>query len=562
MTTNHYDAIVVGSGITGGWAAKELTEQGLKVLLLERGKNVEHRKGYKNEMKHPWELPFMGQGNKAYWDKHYAVQQHSGHLTEWNEDFWVDDLDHPYQSVQSPAFRWLRGYQLGGKSLMWGRQSYRWSEADFNANAQDGVGTDWPIRYSDLAPWYDYVEEFVGISGAAEGLAQLPDGKFQPPMALNSVEQHIRATLQSKFKDRVLTVGRVANLTQAKPEQGRGPCMNRAICPRGCSFGAYFSTQSSTLPAAVATGNLTLRTDSVVERVEYDQKTHRASGVHVIDRSTKEKHFFSAKVIFLCAGAFNSVGLMLRSKSAAFPNGIANSSGVLGKYIMDHATTLGVVSEIPGFEDSYYYGNRPTGVVIPRFVNLGEPQAYLRGFSYQGGAFRAGWSRGLREAGIGVKYKQQLQEAGPWKFVLTTFAECLPMAHNQITLDEQLKDIDGLPQLKIDFRFSENEYKLLAAAKAEAAKMVEAAGGKVIFGRDQPNPGGSAIHEMGGARMGKDPKTSVLNQYNQAHDVPNLFVTDGAAMASSACQNPSLTYMALTARAARKAAELVKSGAL
>ena len=530
MTMNHYDAIVVGSGITGGWAAKELAEQGLKVLLLERGKNVEHRKDYKNEMKHPWELPFMGQGDKAYWDKHFPVQQHSGHLTEWNEDFWVDDLQHPYQSVQTPAFRWLRGYQLGGKSLMWGRQSYRWSETDFNANAVDGVGSDWPIRYKDLAPWYDYVEEFVGISGASEGLSQLPDGKFQPPMALNRVEQHVRDTLQQKFKDRVLTVGRVANLTQAKPEQGRAPCMYRAICHRGCSFGAYFSTQSSTLPAAVATGNLTLMTDSIVERVEYDDEKKRASGVHIIHRVTKEKQFCSAKVIFLCAGAFNSVALMLRSTSAAFPAGIANSSGVLGKYIMDHATTLGVVSEIPGFEDSYYYGNRPTGVVIPRFVNLGEQQPYLRGFSYQGGAYRAGWTRGLRESGIGADFKEQLREPGPWKFVLTTFAECLPMQHNQITLDYEHPDEYGLPQLKIDFSFGDNEHKLLAAAKIEAAKMVEAAGGKVIFGKDQPNPGGSAIHEMGGARMGRDPKTSVLNGYNQAHDVPNLFVTDGAAI--------------------------------
>lgn len=556
-----YDAIVVGSGITGGWAAKSLTEKGLKVLLLERGENIPHRTGYKNEMKAPWELPYRGEGNQALYDEEYSVQQHSGHFTEWNQSYWVNDKEQPYQTPGDSEFRWIRGYHLGGKSLMWGRQCYRWSDYDFGANARDGIGTDWPIRYDDIAPWYDHVEEFVGISGAKEGLPQLPDGQFQPAMELNAVEQYMRDQISEHYPDRRLTIGRTANLTEAKLDEGRIACQNRSICTRGCSFGAYFSTQSSTLPAAQKTGNLTLLTDSMASRLIHDPDTNRISGVEVVDRKTKNTTVYSSKVVFLCAGAFNSVALMLRSTSEAFPNGLANSSGVLGKYIMDHASTVGVASVIPGFEESYYYGNRPTGVVIPRFVNLDEDEKdFTRGFSYQGGAYRAGWSRGTKQAGIGKAFAEDLQGPGDWKFVLTSFAECLPRAENAITLDPVKTDADGFPQLQIHFSFSENEHKLLAAAKEEAAKMVTAAGGKVLFGSDRPNPGGSAIHEMGGARMGRDASTSVLNKYNQAHDVPNLFVTDGAAMASSACQNPSLTYMALTARAAHYAAEQLAKG--
>lgn len=563
MSETHYDAIVVGSGITGGWAAKELTEKGLKVLMLERGENIPHRSGYKNEMKAPWEMPFRGEGDRAYWEKQYPVQQHSGHLDEWTQDYWVDDAAHPYQVGEDSAFRWLRGYHLGGRSLMWGRQCYRWSKYDFESNARDGHGVDWPIRYDDLAPWYDYVEKFVGVSGASEGLNQLPDGQFQPPMALNSVEAFMREKIAGAYPERCLTIGRTANLTQAKPEQGRIQCQNRSICGRGCSFGAYFSTQSATLPAAQATGNLTLKTDCVVDTVNYDDKAKRVSGVNVIEKGTGTRKTYTARMVFLCAGSFNTVALLLRSRSQAFPNGLANASGVLGKYIMDHASTVGVASIIPGFDKHYYYGNRPTGVVIPRFVNLDkDDQPYVRGFSYQGGAYRASWSRGTKMAGIGESFKQQLQQPGDWKFVLTTFAECLPYEHNRIQLDYTKLDADGLPQLKIDFRFGENEHKLLAAGKEEAAKMVNAAGGRVLFGSDRPNPGGSAIHEMGGARMGRDAKTSVLNAHNQAHDIPNLFVTDGAAMGSTACQNPSLTYMALTARAADKAVSLFKQNAI
>jgi glucoside 3-dehydrogenase (cytochrome c) catalytic subunit len=558
-----FDAIVIGSGITGGWAAKELTQGGLKVLLVERGQNIEHRTGYRNEMTAPWDLPFHGRGNASLWNQRYPIQQHSGHMDEWNQDYWVDDIDNPYQSVRLPGFRWYRGYHLGGRSLMWGRQCYRWSDVDFSANARDGHGTDWPIRYRDIERWYTRVEEFIGVSGAKEGLAQLPDGHFQPAMPLNVVETHVRETIQAHFPERCLTIGRTANLTEAKPAQGRVQCQYRAICARGCSFGAYFSTQSSTLPAAQATGNLTLLTDSLVEAINCDARRRRVDSVDV--RSTRDgsRTRYTAKIVFLCAGAFNSVALLLRSTSEKFPNGLANSSGVLGHYVMDHANTLGTVAVMPGFESHYYYGNRPTGVVIPRFKNLeSSTQPFARGYSFQGGAYRAGWTRGLRQAGLGQDFKNSLRGPGDWKFVLTTFAECLPRKGNRLSLDPVKTDTHGAPQLRIDFSFGDNERKLLADAKSEAAAMVTAAGGKVLFGSDEPNPGGSAIHEMGGARMGRDPTNSVLNRLNQAHDVPNLFVTDGAAMASSACQNPSLTYMALTARAADAAIDMLRSGTL
>jgi len=565
MTTEAlFDAIIVGSGLTGGLAAKELAERGLKVLMLERGRNVEHnRSGYPNELKKPWDLPLRGEVDAHLLEERYPIQSLAGHMTEYDREFYVDDIDQPYQSVQEPGFRWIRGYQLGGRSLTWGRQSYRWSDTDFSANARDGHGCDWPIRYADLAPWYDRVEEFAGVSGAAEGLAQLPDGHFQPAMPLNVVEKYVREKIAERFPGRCLTIGRVTNLTQAQPELGRRVCHYRSACSRGCSFGAAFCTQSASLPAARATGNLTLMTDSLAESVTYDVQRGRVDGVNVRDTKTGKHSHYSAKTVFLCAGSFNSVALMLRSSSEAFPNGLANSSGALGHYIMDHAKTMGVVATIPGFEAHTYHGNRPTGIVVVRFQNLDNAGGeFLRGYSYQGGAYRAGWIRGARQAGLGADFKNELRGPGDWKFVLTTFGECLPRKENRITLDPVKTDIDGFPQLRIDFRHGENEHKLLADAKKEAAAMVEAAGGRVLFGSAEPGPGGSAIHEMGGARMGRDPKDSVLNSVNQAHDIPNLFVTDGAAMASSACQNPSLTYMALTARAAHAAADMLQGGAI
>ena len=557
-----FDAIVVGSGITGGWAAKELTEAGLRVLMIERGPMVEHSTGYKTETLAPWDLPFRGLGDGEEFSRDYPVQMKNRHFTEFTQNHFVRDSDHPYAVPDGGAFNWFRSYQLGGRSLTWGRQSYRWSDYDFNANKRDGVGVDWPIRYADIAPWYDKVEEFIGVSGAAEGLPQLPDGRFQPPMELNVVERHARAAIKERWPDRVVTIGRTANLTQAK--EGRALCQNRSICARGCSYGAYFSTQSSTLPAARKTGRLTLVTDAVVEAVEHDPATGRATGVRFLDTANKKRTRATARLVFLNAGAFNSNHILLRSTSEAFPNGLANSSGVLGTHVMDHASTLSAIATVPGFEDRTTFGNRPTGIVIPRFRNLDtlDGRGHTRGFSYQGGALQSGWTRAKRAPGIGRDLKEDLRRPGPWRMVLVAFAESMPRASNRLTLDPNKTDAHGAPALRIAFEHGAEEHAALADAKAEAAAMMGAIGGTVVMGMDKPGPGGSAIHEMGGARMGHDPATSVLDRWSRAHDVPNLFVTDGAQMGSSACQNPSLTYMALTARACDAAVRMLKEGAL
>ncbi|MBB3954060.1 GMC oxidoreductase [Novosphingobium sediminicola] len=552
-----FDAIVVGSGITGGWAAKELTEAGLKVLMIERGREIRHQQDYATEMKMPWDMPFRGHGDSDLYDREYAVQRLNRHFTEFTQPNFVNDAQNPYQTGEDTRFTWFRSYQLGGRSLTWGRQCYRWSDYDFGANARDGHGTDWPIRYVDIAPWYDKVESFIGVSGAKEGLKQLPDGQFQPPMGLNVVETHVRAEIAKRWPERCLTVGRTANMTEGKPEEGRAPCQYRSLCARGCSYGAYFSTQSSTLPAAMKTGNLTVITDAVVEALEYDPATKRVTGVRYID-AKKQRQTVRARIVFLNAGAFNSVHILLNSA----PGGLANSSGTLGTHIMDHANTLSAAALMPGFETRTSFGNRPTGVVIPRYRNMDQMDGvgHTRGFSFQGGALQSTWTQGNRMEGFGAEYKDKLRHPGPWRMVLVGFADCVPRASNRLTLDRTKVDANGLPQLKIDFAFGKEEHAALAQAKAEAAEMLTAAGGKVIMGFDQPGPGGTAIHEMGGARMGHDPKTSVLNQWSQSHDIANLFVTDGAQMASSACQNPSLTYMALTARAAHAAVGMLREG--
>ncbi|NOW48589.1 choline dehydrogenase-like flavoprotein [Novosphingobium sp. SG751A] len=562
MMEYEFDAIVVGSGITGGWAAKELTEAGLKVLMIERGREIVHG-DYPREMKAPWELPFRGRGDTQRYKRDHAVQMLNRHFTEWTEDHFVNDRENPYELGADSAFTWFRSYQLGGKSLTWGRQCYRWSDYDFGANARDGMGTDWPIRYADIAPWYDKVERFIGVSGAAEGLAALPDGQFQPPFALNAVEKSVREKVSAQWPDRRLTIGRTANLTQAKEEEGRAPCQSRDICNRGCSFGAYFSTQSSTLPAATKTGRLTVITDAQVEKVDYDPATRRVTGVRWVNTKTRERKSATARIVFLNAGAFNSVHLMINSANEAMPGGLANSSGVLGTHIMDHANTLSAVALMPGFEGRTSFGNRPTGVVIPRFRNLdkADGDGFTRGYSFQGGALQSGWGRGKKQAGIGADFKRDLRGPGAWRMVLVAFAESLPRASNRLTLSKQVDPL-GVPQLEIHFAHGAGELAALADAKREAGAMLTAAGGQVLFGMDRPGPGGTAIHEMGGARMGHDPKTSVLNKWSQAHDVANLFVTDGAQMASSACQNPSLTYMALTARAVDHAVGLIKAGAI
>lgn len=557
-----FDAIVVGSGITGGWAAKELTEAGLKVLMIERGREIRHQQDYATELKQPWEMPFRGEGDADLLAKEYAVQRRNRHFTEYTQNHFVNDAQNPYQTGEGTDFTWFRSYQLGGRSLTWGRQCYRWSDYDFGANKRDGHGTDWPIRYADLAPWYDKVESFIGVSGTNEGLKQLPDGQFQPGMALNVVERHVREAIAQRWPERCLTIGRTANMTEAKEAEGRAACQNRSICGRGCSFGAYFSTQSSTLPAAVKTGNLTVITDAVVESLAYDPATRRITGVRYIDTRTRQRKQVGARLVFLNAGAFNSVQVLLNSASEAMPHGLANGSGVLGTHIMDHANTLAAAAIMPGFEGHTTYGNRPTGVVVARYRNMDvmDGIGHTRGFSFQGGALQSTWTQGRRMAGIGAEYKETLRHPGPWRMVLTSFADCVPRSSNRLTLDRTRTDANGLPQLRIDFAFGKEELAALAQAKADATEMLTAAGGKVMFGFDRPGPGGTAIHEMGGARMGHDPATSVLNAWSQAHEVANLFVTDGAQMSSSACQNPSLTYMALTARAAHAAVGMVREG--
>lgn len=560
--TEAFDAIVVGSGITGGWAAKELTERGLRTLLVERGPMVEHQVDYGTELTPPWEMPFRGYGDPVLFARDYPIQSKGMYFNEWTSHLFVNDRENPYQTGPDEPFQWRRGYQLGGRSLLWGRQCYRWSDLDFGANAADGHGTDWPIRYADVAPWYDHVERFIGVSGAQDGLAHLPDGIFQRPMEMNAVEKAFKRRLEQAYPTRKLIIGRTSNLTEQK--DGRGPCQNRNICARGCSYGAYFSTQSSTLPAARATGNLTLVTDSVVEKILHDRTSGRATGVRVIDAKTRSQNDYSAKMVFLCAGSVNSISVLLRSASDRFPHGLANSSGTLGRYFMDHALTMSVVARIPGFTDRTYYGNRANGIVVPRFVNATETdENLLRGYSYQGMAFRTGWSRAVGEAGIGAAFKQSNRAPGPWHLLLGAFAECLPHRDNRVTLATNgATDSLGIVQTQIDFAYRDNERKLLAHAHRAARAMVDLMDGEIVSGSAEPGLGGTAVHEMGGARMGHDPATSVLNRYSQAHDVPNLFVTDGAAMASSACQNPSLTYMALTARAVTHAVERLKAGSL
>ena len=554
-----FDAIVVGSGITGGFAAKELTEAGLKVLMIERGPKIEHGAGYVTETLAPWDLPFRGLGDAERYEHVYPVQMKNRHFNEFTQNHFCRDDENPYTKPEGGEFTWFRSYNLGGRSLAWGRQCYRWSDYDFGANKRDGVGTDWPIRYAELAPWYDRVEEFVGVSGAAENLKQLPDGRFQPPMALNVVEQHVRDGISKRWPDRRLTIGRTANLTVAKDD--RSACQNRNICARGCSYGAYFSTQSASLPAAMKTGRLTVVTDSVVEAVDYDPVTRRATGVRYLDTATRQHKQATARVIFLNAGAFNTNHILLRSRSEAMPHGFANSSGVLGTHIMDHATTLSAIAIMPGFEQHTTFGNRPTGIVIPRFRNLDvlDGNGFTRGYSFQGGAVQSTWTQGKREAGIGHDFKAHLRTPGEWKAILVTFAESMPRATNRLTLDRAKTDASGAPALKIAFEHGKEEHAALADAKVEAAAMLSAVGGHVVMGMDQPGPGGSAIHEMGGARMGFDPATSVLDRWSRAHDVANLFVTDGAQMSSSASQNPSLTYLALTARACDAAVSMLRA---
>jgi len=559
MANNVYDAIVIGSGISGGWAAKELTEKGLKVLLLERGRNIEHIKDYKNANKNPWEFPHAG-GRTQQMIKDYPVLKRDYPLSETNLDYWVNEKESPY--VETKRFDWFRGYHVGGRSLTWGRQSYRWSDHSFEANAKEGIAIDWPIRYKDIAPWYDHAEKFAGISGSKEGLPQLPDGQFLPAMELNCVEKDVAARIKDHYKgQRSMFIGRTANLTQ--PVAGRSDCKFRNKCSLGCPFGAYFSTQSSTLPAAMKTGNLTLRPWSIVTKILYDKNTKKASGVEVLDAETNQTYVFSSKIIFLNASALNSTWVLMNSATDIWPDGLGSSSGELGHNVMDHHLGVGASGDVDGYEDKYYYGRRPNGIYIPQYRNiLGDKRDYLRGFGYQGAASRLGWNREIAELNIGGEYKDILAEPGAWTMGIGGFGEILPYHENKITLSKTVKDKWGLPVLDFDCEWKENERKMRVDMQNDAIEMLTAAGVKNVKGRDGDGTIGRGIHEMGTARMGHDRKTSVLNKWNQVWDAPNVYVTDGACMTSANCVNPSLTYMALTARAADHALSELKKGNL
>jgi len=550
-----YDAIVIGTGISGGWAAKELCENGLKTLVLERGRMVKHIEDYPTMYTDPWDLKHRGVITKGE-IKGQTKERRSGFINLYSSHWFVNYKDHPYN--ESKRFDWLRGYHVGGRSIMWGRQSYRLSDLDFEANKKDGHGVDWPIRYKDIAPWYDKVEEFIGVSGQNLGLEHLPDGKLSPPMELNCVEKDLQKTLERKFDDsRLLTIGRVANKTGNAMHEGRSNCQYRNRCVRGCPFGGYFSSNSSTLPAAERTGNMHLRPNSIAYEIVYEEKTGLASGVKIIDTETHENLFFKASIIFNCASAIASTSILMQSKSKRFPDGMGNDSGELGHNLMDHHYGVGASAEVEGFEDKYYKGRRPNGFYIPRFKNLSDDKTntkdYVRGFGYQGGASRTGWQHAVAELSFGKDLKEELLKPGPWRIGMTGFGECLPYHENKVTLNYNILDKWGLPTLDMDAEFKENELKMQQDMMNQAVSMLNTAGYQKVKGHiGKPIPG-SCIHEMGTARMGHNPKTSVLNKHNQIHAVPNVYVTDGACMTSSACQNPSLTYMALTARAASHA---------
>ncbi len=551
---NTYDAIVVGTGISGGWAAKELTEKGLKTLVLERGRMVRHG-DYPTATMDPWEFPYNNQPTQEEVASHPVQRRARFTMRQDIKHWWVNDLENPY--TETKRFDWIRGYHVGGRSIMWGRISLRYSDIDFAANAKDGIGVDWPIRYSDIAPWYDYVESYVGVSGLAEGLKQLPDGKFLPPMDLTCIEQHARKKIAEKFKGRILTIGRAAHLTQK--HLGRGPCQFRDLCMRGCPYSGYFSSVSSTLISAEKTGNMTLRPDSIVSEVIYDESTGKASGVRVVDANTKEAVEYFSKIIFLNASTLGSAFILLNSKSNRFPNGLGNDSGELGHNLMDHHFRAGASAETDDWSDTYYSGRRPNGFYIPRFRNIGnDKRDYLRGFGYEGGSGRNGWIRAVKELAVGPELKELIATPGNWRIGMTAFGECLPYHSNKIMINTGKKDVYGLPTLTVDCEFKENEMKMRVDMTNDAAEMLEACGFKNVNRHDDIGAPGLGIHEMGTARMGHNPETSVLNKWNQVHSVPNVFVTDGAAMSSSPCQNPSLTYMAITARAANFAVEELK----
>ncbi|HCD51061.1 MAG TPA: GMC family oxidoreductase, partial [Balneolaceae bacterium] len=537
-------------------AAKELTEKGLKVLVLERGREVKHVTDYPTEGLDPWETPLRNQTTQE--DRELAPIQSTLYLYGQNmKHFLVKDVDHPY--AQEKPFMWYRGYQTGGRSLLWSKHTFRYSDFDFEANATDGVGIDWPIRYKDIAPWYDHIEKYIGVSGRRDGIPQLPDGQFLPPWEMNAFEKYLTEKIVSKYPERQMITSRMAILTQ--PHNGRGKCQNRNLCHRGCMFGAYFSSNAVSLPDAAKTGNLTLRPFSIVERVLYDAETNRVKGVNVIDQNTGEQYEFYADIVFLNASTLGTTQILLQSKTKEFPDGLANSSGVLGHYLMDHHAGVGASGSYDGLMDTFYYGQKPASVYIPRFRNLKRnDQDYLRGFTFENYTSRQSWTRGFYLAGLGAEWKESLTHPGVWTAYFEAYGETLPDAKNKVSLHPSKVDKWGLPLLNIDMEYGENARKMRKDMQQTAVEMLEAANLDNVRGFDYSPPPGSVIHEMGTARMGKDPKTSVLNKWNQSHDIPNLFITDGSCMTSSPPQNPSLTYMALTARACDFAVKELKRG--
>jgi choline dehydrogenase-like flavoprotein len=561
MASHTYDAIVVGSGITGGWAAKELTEKGLETLVLEAGRPIDPTNDYVEHVPMS-ETRFRGMGDRRRDDENQPNQQKCSALDELCSKFFVNDRENPYVTEPDKPFVWIRGRQVGGRSIIWGRQSYRWSDLDFEANAREGIAIDWPIRYQDIAPWYDYVEDFIGVCGQPEGLPQLPDGKFLPPMEMTCSELIVKDAVAKHFPgERLMTIGRAAILTRA--HRGRAACHYCGPCQRGCITRSYFSSLNATLPAAQATGKLTLRPHSVVHSLIFDSKTRRVTGARVIDGQTRQALEFRARVVFLCASALESTRILLHSPTPEFPNGLANSSGELGHNLMDHVMGGGASGRILGNEDRVQLGRRPNGIYVPRFRNVKQRHPiFLRGYGFQGGGWRREWDRGAAMAGFGADFKRMLGKPGPWMFDFYGFGECLPNRDNYVELDKEKVDAWGVPALRIHCQWRDNERAILKDMSITAGEMLSAAGAHDIEPFIEDNAPGLTIHEMGTARMGRDPKSSVLNQHNQAHDVKNLFLSDGACMSSSSCVNPSLTYMALTARACDYAVGMMKRGEL
>jgi choline dehydrogenase-like flavoprotein len=562
--SNTYDVIVVGSGMSGGWAAKELCEKGFKTLVLDRGKMMNHLVDYKYANTEDWEMEYRGDLSKKEKEEHH-IQYRGYHTNGYTKDSFMKDSENPYEEVN--RFDWIRADIVGGRSLLWGRQVYRWSDIDFTANAREGVAVDWPIRYADIAPWYSYVEKYAGVSGEKLSLPHLPDGEFLPPMDLNMLEKHFRSEVQKNWKERNVTIGRVAHITEAQPHHlatGRGKCQKRNKCALGCPYGAYFSSLGVTLPAANVTGNLSIRPNSIVHSIIYDDKTQKAKGVRVIDKETLKETEFYSKIVFLCASSVESTKILMNSTSERFPNGLGNDSDELGRNIMDHHYRVGAVGEYEGMLDHMHEGNRPNGLFIPRYVNndAKTKKPFMRGWDYQGGADRAGWGSGADGGGVGASFKDSLKTPGKWTMRLMGFGETLPHRDNRFTFSKDKKDKWGIPLVVFDAKLRDNELAMRKQMRSDAGEMLERAGFKDIITFDENGILGIAIHEMGTARMGLDPKTSVLNKHNQVHAVKNVFVTDGACMTSSNCVNPSITYMALTARAADYAAQEMKKGNL